>query len=790
MILGCGDSGNSGKTTDNGNDSGREMGSLYGECYPNETCDKGLECDVDNNICLKKSDESGENNDNSNTSAEQTDDNADTNDYGDSIPDDSDSLPDNSDSTPDNDNSPAQTPCNPNPCQNIQNSTGNCTELGTYSYSCGCKTNYTWNSSSKTCNADSKISYCTGLPENAEWNTVSEITQSWNGTEWAPSAKGTYNETESTEDCRFKCSNGFFYSDGECLNPCDSDPCKDVINSTKVCTALSWHDYSCECTDGYIWKYFKCSNPLNIGNICTGQDKCYSDIEELSYMPEEREEFFGQDAFYATLGFCTPQEFQIETIQGDNVVKDLNTNLYWQQMITDEMYSSTDAARYCKDLTYANSSDWRLPTPKELLTIVDSSKYNPSINISNFPNMPTSEYAVLWTSKSCEDGKVYSLELYNGGIHCNSFTEKHNVICVRGEELSLNTFSEFTSNSGDIVVKDSNSGLRWQTTYEKISVWKDALLYCDELNYAGYSDWRLPNKNELVSLLNYDKLRGPYSDFPNMPNNYFLSSSTTKIRGENWNFAWLVSFDIGTVRKEQKTSLGHNNYVRCVRAGNLNYGISQKTANCTGLPANAQWNIVDTVTQTWDGSTWIPSNVGSYNTNSSDYECHYKCQNGYKWNGAQCVISSAIIECDSTNETPCVDSSSGLMWSSESQYKTNWNSAISYCNNLLEGGFSDWHLPTISQLKTLIKDCENSQNCEIDEEFLSDTCHADNSSGCSTDSSGKYSKLGDTERLWSYSACLSDSIVVWYINFLDAVIKVAPIGEYSYAYFRCVRETD
>ena len=77
MILGCGDSGNSGKTADNGNDSGREMGSLYGECYPNETCNKGLECDVENNICLKES-ENSENPDNTDTTSENKEDKTDT----------------------------------------------------------------------------------------------------------------------------------------------------------------------------------------------------------------------------------------------------------------------------------------------------------------------------------------------------------------------------------------------------------------------------------------------------------------------------------------------------------------------------------------------------------------------------------------------------------------------------------------------------------------------------------------------------------------------------------------
>lgn len=115
LIFGCGDGGKSGKTAENGNDSGRETGSLYGECYPNETCNKGLECDVENNICVKetekseepsnsdtepedsedKTDKDSENPEDDNSTTDPTSDNdADTQDPENPVPDDGDSTDD------------------------------------------------------------------------------------------------------------------------------------------------------------------------------------------------------------------------------------------------------------------------------------------------------------------------------------------------------------------------------------------------------------------------------------------------------------------------------------------------------------------------------------------------------------------------------------------------------------------------------------------------------------------------------------------------------------------------
>ena len=100
----------------------------------------------------------------------------------------------------------------------------------------------------------------------------------------------------------------------------------------------------------------------------------------------------------------------------------------------------------------------------------------------------------------------------------------------------------------------------WQKEYETGKTWQNALKYCEDLTYAGYNDWRLPNKNELATLLNYDKTAAPYSDFPDMPSNYFWASTTATNVATS---AYMAGFSLGG--QLGSTPKSNEHYVRCVR---------------------------------------------------------------------------------------------------------------------------------------------------------------------------------------------------------------------------------
>ena len=340
--------------------------------------------------------------------------------------------------------------------------------------------------------------------------------------------------------------------------PCDPNPCLSDANSTGTCNPVTETQYTCECSSGYYWHGTTdgCkTEPLTLGNICTGQNKCYANSGTMT-CPVEGEDFFGQDAWYASLGKCVPQNFTVQTISDQNVVLDNNTGLMWQQTIPTDAYKWDGAVSYCNSLSYAGYSDWRLPTPQELLTIVDNSRYNPATDTTYFPNTPSGYF---WSSSTYVYSTDYAWYVgFNGGNVSNpNKTHYYYVRCVRRTALPTSSFDSTTVND-DVIVTDSKTGLIWQKTYEIDKTWQAALDYCEDLTYAGYSDWRLPNKNELASLVNYEKY-DPASDFPDMPSQYFWSSSTLV---DNTNGAWFVDFYAGRVDVINKS---YNIYVRCVR---------------------------------------------------------------------------------------------------------------------------------------------------------------------------------------------------------------------------------
>jgi len=69
------------------------------------------------------------------------------------------------------------------------------------------------------------------------------------------------------------------------------------------------------------------------------------------------------------------------------------------------------------------------------------------------------------------------------------------------------------------------------------------------------------------------------------------------------------------------------------------------------------------------------------------------------------------------------DSSSGLMWQIEpTGEEMSWYTATDHCSNLTLDGYSNWRIPTLSELRSIVRDCPNMETngeCRVNDGCLS-----------------------------------------------------------------------
>ena len=157
-------------------------------------------------------------------------------------------------------------------------------------------------------------------------------------------------------------------------------------------------------------------------------------------------------------------------------------------------------------------------------------------------------------------------------------------------------------------------------------------------------------------------------------------------------------------------------------------------------------------------------------------------------------------------DEPCTTIDGKVWWSPKTADTMDWLSALNYCEKELNDsnkcGYSDWHLPTIDELKTLLKWRRDSQ-CKVSEAddhlsfdvywTCSSCCHDCTLGGggeCNYSSyyyDGRYSKLGDSGWLWSSSVPTEYTTLAWAVNFNAAQVYTKSKSNKTEVYVRCVR---
>lgn len=306
--------------------------------------------------------------------------------------------------------------------------------------------------------------------------------------------------------------------------------------------------------------------------VDTGQDKCYGASSQIT-CPEAGAAFYGQDAQWS--GHASSY-----TLSADGLtVTDNTTGLTWQHSPdtnADGSINASDKLTWAEAQAhpaalnaagYGGYNDWRLPTIKELYSLIDFRGTDPSgcdslaacpgilpfIDDDYFEfaygdtaageRLIDSQYASssLYAASATKlfgvnfaDGRIKGYDLTMPGGAQKTFL----VQCVRGNPAyGLDTLED----NGDQTITDAATGLMWARADSGAGMtWEAALAWVQTQNaagYLGYNDWRLPDAKELQSIVDYS--RSPDTGSSAAIDPLFNATAITNEAGEvDWPYYW------------------------------------------------------------------------------------------------------------------------------------------------------------------------------------------------------------------------------------------------------------
>ena len=169
-----------------------------------------------------------------------------------------------------------------------------------------------------------------------------------------------------------------------------------------------------------------------------------------------------------------------------------------------------------------------------------------------------------------------------------------------------------------------------------------------------------------------------------------------------------------------------------------------------------------------------------------------ECDDGNEVDGDGC--SSLCL-----GEALWTDPSSGLTWQTKPvNYEQKWSVAKQYCSALVLGGYHDWRMPDIGELRSLIRGCEATESdgpCNVgDGDCLQWSCRDDLCNGCELMEgpapNGCYwpnDMTGSCDWYWSSSATEDNANYAWNVNFAHGYLGKANMPNGLTGPVLCVR---
>ncbi|WP_084419299.1 Lcl domain-containing protein [Photobacterium sp. J15] len=331
-------------------------------------------------------------------------------------------------------------------------------------------------------------------------------------------------------------------------------------------------------------------------------------VSGKEYIPVERREFITGIGMPPVKGFVLPDTGQIQNFtdtfgeDGDyprnppsytisksgKVVFDNNTKLMWERESSRIWMTAVEGQQYCNNLDLDGYTDWRFPLMKELQSIADMGEFRPALNSDVFSNMPRLASGIWTFPISDHPDHVWHIGFPDAHIMGQHTASTKLVRCVRADNGAAYHNMSYVDN-GDGTVTEQITDRMWQQKIDyQRRTWEESIKYCENLDYAGYDDWRLPNIKEMVSIVNYNKTSPAIDEefFPETPVKYFFWTSTSDVAGPTLfirplskrkkdqtpemldlrhtgdNEGWAMGYQIGSGYGMQKDNRFYN---RCIR---------------------------------------------------------------------------------------------------------------------------------------------------------------------------------------------------------------------------------
>ncbi|MDD5307586.1 MAG: DUF1566 domain-containing protein [Deltaproteobacteria bacterium] len=221
---------------------------------------------------------------------------------------------------------------------------------------------------------------------------------------------------------------------------------------------------------------------------------------------------------------------------------------------------------------------------------------------------------------------------------------------------------------------------------------------------------------------------------------------------------------------------------------------------CGGSGSDDDDTGSDTGTGTADGDTDADSDTDSDTDGDTDADGDADADTDT--DGDTDSDSDADTDADSDTDTDSdsdcaewLDSASNLVWQvTPSGGKLEWQPAVDHCDGLTLCGHDGWRLPTINELRSLVRGCPDTQTggacgvidgCDI-------YCWSMSCAGCSSGGGPDNGCYWPTEIegacddfYWSSSSRADSSSYAWHVNFGKG--QVDTYATYYTYYARCVR---